>query len=130
MSKILGEVDVDLYPLSLQASEGFTTPIRQQLRFIRSKDGKEVPVGRFIAMLKIINESADDSNKDSPKPVKFNSESFVNFPEYDPSFNFSWRVLAHIRAASNIPSDSDSRGLTPKAYVELGWSEKEGYPNK
>ena len=80
MSKILGEVDVDLYPLSLQASEGFTMPTRQQLRFIRAKDGKEVPVGRFIAMFKIINESADESSKDAPRPVKFNSESLVNFP--------------------------------------------------
>lgn len=60
MSKILGEVDVDLHSLSLQASEDFATPTRQQLRFVRAKDGKEVPVGRFIGVFKIVNELVDE----------------------------------------------------------------------
>jgi hypothetical protein len=55
----------------------------------------------------------------------------TNYPDYDSNFNFSWRVLAHIRSAGNLPSDrNDDRGLTPRAFVEIGWSEKEGYPNK
>lgn len=125
MSKILGEVDVDLGGLGLQASEGFATPVRQQLRFIRAKDGKEVPVGRFIGILKIINESVDEENRNGINPMKMRSEPFVNFPDYDPTFNFSWRVLAHVRTATNIPSEQKgSRGLTPQAFVEIGWSEK------
>lgn len=58
MSKILGEVSVDLYPMSLQANEDFSAPTRQQLRFIRGKGGKDIPVGRFIVLFKVVSESA------------------------------------------------------------------------
>lgn len=78
--------------------------MRQQLRFIRSKDGKEVPVGRFIAMFKIINESTDGEIKNYNKDTRMMPDPMANFPEYDPTFSFAWRVLAHIRTASNLSS--------------------------
>jgi hypothetical protein len=37
--KILGECSLDLTPLGLQPTETYNLPIRQQLKFCRSKDG-------------------------------------------------------------------------------------------
>ena len=56
MTRILGECTLDLSPFALQPSETFHLPIRQQLKFMRYKDSKDVTVGRFIASIKIVNE--------------------------------------------------------------------------
>lgn len=53
-SKILGEASLDLTPFGLQPSETYNLPIRQQLKFVRAKDSKEISVGRFIASFKIV----------------------------------------------------------------------------
>ena len=44
-SKILGEAVMDLSPFSLQANEQYNAPVRQQMKFTRMKDGKEISVG-------------------------------------------------------------------------------------
>lgn len=43
--KILGECSLDLTPFGLQPTETYNLPIRQQLKFLRSKDGNEITVG-------------------------------------------------------------------------------------
>lgn len=57
-TKILGECSLDLSPFALQPSETYNLPIRQQMKFIRSKEGKEMTVGRFIASIKIVKEDS------------------------------------------------------------------------
>lgn len=58
MTRVLGECSLDLSPFALQPSEVYHLPIRQQLKFVRSKDGKDVTVGRFIASIKVVSEDS------------------------------------------------------------------------
>ena len=53
-TRTLGECSLDLSPFALQPTETYNLPIRQQLKFVRSKEGKEATVGRFIASIKIV----------------------------------------------------------------------------
>ena len=55
-AKILGECMLDLTPFGLQPTESYNLPIRQQMKFFRVKDGKEISVGRFIASFKMVPE--------------------------------------------------------------------------
>lgn len=57
-TRVLGECSLDLSPFALQPTEAYNLPIRQQLKFTKSKDGKEVTVGRFIASIKIVREDS------------------------------------------------------------------------
>lgn len=53
----MGEASLDLTPFGLQPTETYNLPIRQQIKFVRIKDGKEISVGRFIASFKIVPEA-------------------------------------------------------------------------
>ena len=50
----LGECSLDLSPFALQPTETYNLPIRQQLKFTRTAEGREITVGRFIASIKIV----------------------------------------------------------------------------
>jgi hypothetical protein len=58
LTRMLGECSLDLSQFALQPSEVYHLPIRQQLKFVRVKEGKEVTVGRFIASIKIVSEDS------------------------------------------------------------------------
>jgi hypothetical protein len=57
-TRVLGECTLDITPFGLQPTEVYNLPIRQQLKFVRMKEDKEISVGRFIASLKIVMEEA------------------------------------------------------------------------
>jgi hypothetical protein len=54
--RVLGECALDLTPFGLQPTETYNLPIRQQMKFVRAKEGGEVTVGKFIASFKIVQE--------------------------------------------------------------------------
>ncbi len=56
--RVLGECILDLSPFALQPTETYNLPIRQQLKFTKNREGKEVTVGRFIASIKIVKEDS------------------------------------------------------------------------
>lgn len=56
--RALGECILDLSPFALQPTETYNLPIRQQLKFTKNREGKEVTVGRFIASIKIVKEDS------------------------------------------------------------------------
>ena len=52
--KALGVCTMDLTPFGLQPTEEYQLPIRQQIKFVRTKGGKEVIVGRCLIFFKIL----------------------------------------------------------------------------
>lgn len=91
--RILGECSLDLSPFALQPSETYNLPIRQQLKFVRSRDGKEVTVGRFIASIKIVKEDSLPTFIEELEVKKIErNEYFSELPDFDPKFDFDWRI--------------------------------------
>lgn len=128
-TKVLGECSLDLSPFALQPSEVYHLPIRQQLKFVRSKDGKEVTVGRFIASIKIVSEDSLPKYVEDLEQKKIEkNEYYAPLPDFDETMSFDWRVRVEIREALNIPLTD---GMVPQVSVEVGWSEyKDAMPEE
>ena len=94
--------------------------MRQSLKFLRIKDGKEVTVGRFIISLRLVSDSYL-----KPSPAGANEYSLAPplHPEIpDEKASFRWRVRADFRGALDVPVTSKSASGLPSCYMECGWS--------
>lgn len=96
---------------------------------MRSKEGKEVTVGRFIASIKIVSEDSLPKYVEDLEIRKIEkNEYYAPLPDFDEAMSFDWRVRVEIREALNIPL-TDS--MIPQVAVEVGWSEyKEAMPEE
>lgn len=82
----------------MQPSEVYHLPIRQQLKFVRSKDGKDVTVGRFIASIKVVSEDSLPKYVEDLEQKKIEkNEYYAPLPDFDDSMSFEWRVRIDIR---------------------------------
>jgi hypothetical protein len=129
MTRVLGECSLDLSTFALQPSEVYHLPIRQQLKFVRSKEGKEVTVGRFITSIKIVSEDSLPKYVEDLEQKKVEkNDYYAPLPDFDESMSFDWRVRVEVREALNIPLTD---GLVPQVSVEVGWSEyKDAMPEE
>lgn len=56
-ARLLGECILDIGPLIPALSDISGVGVRQSLKFLRIKDGKELTVGRFIISLRLVSDS-------------------------------------------------------------------------
>ena len=56
-ARLLGECILDIGPLIPALSDISGVGVRQSLKFLRVKDGKELTVGRFIISLRLVSDS-------------------------------------------------------------------------
>lgn len=117
-ARILGECVLDVGPLIPALSDISGVGVRQSLKFLRVKDGKELTVGRFIISLRLVSDSyptgAIAGTAYSGPPVE------AHIPEGKGTFR--WRVRVDFRGAMDVPATTHSASGLPSCYMECGWS--------
>lgn len=116
-ARLLGDCVLELGPLAAALTDVRGAGIRQHLRFIRTQDGKQVTVGRFLVQLKLIPQG------EMPE-VDPRSEDLLYhpLPVPDPGAEFVWRVRVDFRCALDVPMSTTASSSLPSPYLEFGWS--------
>ena len=118
-ARIIGESILELGPLTAHLTEISGSGIRQPLRFTRNKNGKEQMVGKFVVMLKLVNEGQMPQEEEKFHKADV-SDIFHQLPNSDPTID--WRVKCDIRCGVDLPLNRNTKTGLPTCFVELGWT--------
>ena len=104
-ARLLGECDVDLGPLTPSLTDISGTGVRQMLKFTRNQGDKQVTVGRFVVLLKLVGEESIPIEEDKEKQwtTLNKSDIFHPLPQNDPTMDFNWRLRVDIRSGVDMP---------------------------
>lgn len=116
-ARLLGECVLELGPLAAALTDVRGAGIRQHLRFIRTQEGKQVTVGRFLVQLKLIPQGEMPEIDPRAEDLLYHP-----LPVPDPGAEFVWRVRVDFRCALDVPMSTTASSSLPSPYLEFGWS--------
>lgn len=110
---------MELGPLTPFLTDISGTGTRQILKFTRTQNDKQVTVGRFTVLLKLVGEETIPIDEDKDKQWKNlnKSEIFHPLPMNDPMMDFNWRLRVDVRSAVDMPVNRATKTGLPTCFV-------------